>query len=110
MYTTIYYLGFGFIGLFEINGYSKINKILHYSGIVMVALGLPAFGIMTNFDVYYWLISCGGLFIGLIYSMYVKKYGGKYANEHYSASKVHEISVVSIMLELLFTVFNLNDL
>ena len=93
--------GFAFIGIFELNGYSKINAAFHYIGVGMIACGLVLYCIVTDFDVYYSILPIFGLTIGAVYVWYTQKYGGKgkFVNDR---QKIHKISVISVSLELIF--------
>lgn len=119
--------GFGFIGLFELNGYSKINTVLHYSGVAQIVGGLmPAFGIIMGADAIFYCVLGFTIFLGFCYLFYQIKYDKKFECDTNNPQdvervrrKVHVISMVSVGLELfiiaigavcsVIIVYNLNN-
>lgn len=95
--------GFGFIGVFELNGYSKINAALHYIGVIMIAFGNVLFAIVVDYNIFYLLLPIVGIIIGSIYIWCTEKYAGKgkFVNDR---DKIHKISLISVVLELIFIV------
>ena len=104
-----------FLGNFDLNPNSKCHKIMHYVGVVMMALSVFPYGIQQNWNCLSLILIISGLTILLLWYI-IKKYHNWYCNdfsvllksydERYVLKRVHRISLICIILETVGCIIN----
>lgn len=92
-------IGFLFVGYFDLNGHSKVHRIMHFFGVFLIFFLTIGFGMIMNFNPLFLCFAGISLPSFVIYWVLTNKYGRKVKN---NAKRVHNITVGLILLEVVW--------